>query len=152
MDIINKTIGVLIAFAIIVGGGLTIKTIMLDASTERQVFIEVQNFIDKVEDTGQITDQDLSDLYVNTSVNGVTMSIDVTRDILTMYPTDALSGDTKVVYVESTDISKFNKGDRVNVHVQAVDYTPAQRLQWILLNLYTGKIDINLSGVVENNG
>lgn len=150
-DFINTVISVILGFVILVGGSLVIMTVTLDSETKRTVANEVDNFIDKVEDTGVITKDDLADLYVNTSVNGVTMDVKVSREVLTLYPTGPV-GDTKVIYVKSEDINTFNKGDRVVVQVEAIDYSAAQRLVWMILNLYTDKIKYGNSGVVEQAG
>lgn len=151
-EFLSTVLSVILGFIILVGGSLLISTVSIDSTTKRHVANTVDAFIDKIEDTGVITKEDMSDLYVNISKNGVTMDVKIKREVLTLYPVDATSGNTKVVYVSSSDVSAFNKGDRILVEAEAIDYSNGQRLIWMILNLYTDKIKYGNSGVIEQSG
>ncbi len=147
-DIINKMIGVFLAFILLVGAPLIINTMNKDLTMNRGVLNEMTNFINKVTDNKRLNDQDLADFYLALSTYGVTMDAEIKRYMRVVSPDGA--GGTRVSYVYHDDITTWNAGDIIQVTVQAVDYTGAQRIQNRLLRLTPPKFNQTLSGMVRS--
>ena len=146
-DIFNKILGVLLAFVILVGGPLIIKSMGKDLTMNRSILNEMTNFIDKVTDNGRLSDADLEDFYLGISSYGMTMDATVRRYMKVVNP-DGKQG-TYTSYVLNDDLSKWNQGDIIKVTVKAVDYTGGQRLQNRILHLAPSKFEQTLAGMVR---
>ncbi|GKU77575.1 hypothetical protein [Paenibacillus sp. L3-i20] len=145
-DIINKILGVLIAFAILVGGPLVITSMNKDLTMNRSVLNEMTNFIDRVTDNGRLSSQELSAFYTSISSHGVAMDATVYRYMKVVVPDGA---GTRTTYMLVDDNTIWNQGDIIKVRVQAVDYSGAQRIQNRLLRLTPPKFDQTLAGMVR---
>ena len=146
-DIFNKILGVLLAFVILVGGPLIIKSMGKDLTMNRSILNEMTNFIDKVTDNGRLSEADLEDFYLGISSYGMTMDATVKRYMKVVNP-DGKQG-TYTSYVLNDDLSKWNQGDIIKVTVKAVDYTGGQRLQNRILHLAPSKFEQTLAGMVR---
>jgi len=146
-DIINKIIGVFMAFIILAGGPLIINTMSMDLTMNRSVLNEMTNLIDKVCDNGRLTPTDLSDFYLGVSSYGVSMDATVKRYMKVVNPDG--SGGTYTSYVLNEDTQTWKEGDIIKVTVKAIDYTGAQRIQYRLLHMTPPKFDQTLAGMVR---
>ncbi|WP_138755930.1 hypothetical protein [Paenibacillus sinopodophylli] len=146
-DIINKILGVLIAFAVLAGGPLVINAMNKDLTMNRSVLNEMTNLIDKVSDNGRLSSQDLSDFYVGISSYGMAMDATVSRYMKVINPDGA--GGTVSSYMLVDDNTTWSSGDIIKVRVQAIDYSGAQRLQNRLLRLNPPKFDQTLAGMIR---
>ena len=146
-DILNKILGVLIAFTILAGGPLILNTMSKDLTMNRSVLNEMTNLIDKVTDNGRLSSTDLSDFYLGISSYGVSMDATVKRYMKVTNPGGAEG--TYTSYVLNDDLTTLNAGDIIKVTVKAIDYTGAQRIQNRLLHLNPPKFDQTLAGMVR---
>lgn len=146
-DFINKTIGVLLAFVLLVGAPLILNTMSKDLTMKRGILNEMTNLINKVTDSGKMTEQDVADFYLAVSSYGVTMDATIQRYIKVVNPDGA--GGIYTSYVLSDDLSTWNKGDIIKVTVRAVDYTGAQRIQYRFLRFTPNKFEETLAGMVR---
>lgn len=146
-DIFNKILGVLLAFVILVGGPLIIKSMGKDLTMNRSVLNEMTNFIDKVTDNGRLSEADLADFYLGISSYGMTMDATVKRYMKVVNP-DGKQG-TYTSYVLNDDLSQWSQGDIIKVTVKAIDYTGGQRLQNRILHLTPPKFEQTLAGMVR---
>lgn len=146
-DIINKVIGVLLAFTLLVGAPLIITAMGKDLTMHRSVLNEMTNLIDKVSDNGRLSSQDLSDFYLGISSHGMTMDATIQRYMRVVNPAE--SGGTYATYMISDDLDRWNTGDIIKVTVKAIDYTGAQRIQNRLLRLTPLKLEHTLAGMIR---
>lgn len=146
-DIINKVLGVLIAFVLLAGGPLVINAMGKDLTMNRSVLNEMTNLIDKVTDNGRLSEADLSEFYINISSHGMAMDATISRYMKVVQPDG--SGGFTTTYMLVDDNTTWNRGDIIKVRVQAIDYSGAQRLQNRLLRLNPPKFDQTLAGMVR---
>ncbi len=146
-DIFNKILGVFLAFILLAGAPLIIRTMGKDLTMERSVLNEMTNLIDKVTDSGLLTKQDLTDFYLGVSSHGVAMDATIQRYMKIVSPDGA--GGTYASYVLSDDNRSWAKGDIIKVTVKAIDYTGAQRIQNRLLHITPLRFDQTLAGMVR---
>ncbi|MDX8360769.1 hypothetical protein [Cytobacillus sp. IB215316] len=148
VDIINKIIGVFLAFALLVAGPLVISTLMSELEMKRSVMNETTNFIDKVTDIGVIDDGDVGDFNLGISSHGTAINATIKRFVRVVNPDG--TGGTYTTYTLSDNINTWNKGDIIQVHVEAIDYTGGQRIMHRLLKFAMPKFEFTLSGMVRN--
>jgi hypothetical protein len=146
-DLFNKILGVLLAFVLLVGAPMAIDTMSRELTMKRSILNEMTNFIDKVTDSGRLTDADLADFYLGISSYGIAMDATISRYAKVVNP-DGHNG-TYTSYVYQEDIRTWNTGDIIQVKVQAIDYTAAQRLQHRILRLTPAKFEQTLAGMVR---
>lgn len=146
-DIINKIIGVFLAFTLLVGAPLVISAMNKDLTMNRSVLNEMTNLINKVTDSGSLNSTDLSDFYLGISSHGAAMDAQIQRYIKVVNPDG--SGGIYTSYVLTDNLEEWNTGDIIKVSVQAIDYTSAQRMQNRLLFLHPPKFEQTLAGMVR---
>lgn len=146
-DLFNKILGVLLAFVLFVGAPMVINTMSKELTMKRSVLNEMTNFIDKVTDNGRLTETDLADFYLGISAYGVAMNATINRYAKVVNP-DGNDG-TYTSYVYQKDITTWHTGDIIQVKVEAIDFTAAQRLQHRILRLAPVKFEQTLAGMVR---
>lgn len=146
-DLFNKILGVLLAFILLAGAPMIIQTMSRELTVHRSVLNEMTNFIDKVTDNGRLSPADLADFQLGISSYGIAMDITINRYMKVVNP-DGASG-TYTSYVYSDDLTTWNAGDIIQVKVQAVDYSGAQRLQNRILRLTPAKFEQTLAGMIR---
>lgn len=149
-NFINTILSIFIGFFSIVIASFLQLGLQSDLKTQRIVYNEVTNLIDKVEDTGELTAKDKSDFYLALSATGVIFEVDMIRELKVVNPRDATSGEVVTSYVKIDENSKFNKGDHFTITVKAVDYTGAQKLAAMVLRVLNEPINVSQSGVIDN--
>lgn len=145
-DFIGKVIGSILAFTLLVLTPLCIWTFSEDLQTKRAVLNEVTNLIDRTTDTGVLSEVQLSDFYLGCASHGAIVDVKVKRYIKV---TNASSGGTVTTYVVADNVNTYNKGDIIQVEVQAIDYSGVQRIMQTLLHLFTSKLSFSLAGMVR---
>lgn len=153
MDFANKIVTVVLVFIMLVVSPTFWLYVRDDMISERLVLNEVAQFIDKATDKGEVTEQDIDDLYIGINAVGGTYDVKVTRYMPTPIPMG--SGKSRIVYsnVEYTDDAgealQLNKGDLIKVSVSSVGLTPAKQMLWTVLRMDSSKGDFSLSGAVR---
>lgn len=153
MDFANKIVTVVLVFIMLVVSPTFWLYIRDDMISERLVLNEIVQFIDKATDKGEITEQDIDDLYIGLNAVGGTYDVKVSRYMPTPIP--AGSGKSRIVYsnVEYLDNTgqalKMNKGDLVKVSVETVGITPAKQMLWSILKMDSKSGAMTLSGAVR---
>lgn len=145
-DIFNKILGVLLAFVILAGGPLIMNTMTKELTMKREVLNEMSQLINKVTDNGRLSDLDKSNFYFAIASHGEPLDARIRRYIKVVNPDGA--GGTHVTYMLTDNISTWEPGDIIQVQVQAVDYTGAERIEYMLLHLSPPKFEETLSGMV----
>lgn len=146
-DFPGRVVLVILVFIQMVMIPLTIITFTDDLTDKRMLMNEVTNLIDKVTDTGKLTDLQRSDFYLGVSSHGVVCDTEILRYVKVVSPDG--HGGTVVSYVVADDTSTWNQGDIVKVSIEAIDYTGAQKLSQMFLHLFVRKVDFSLAGSVR---
>lgn len=146
-DFINKIIGLFMVFILLVLAPLIINSLSTSLTMKRAVLNEMTNFIDKVTDSGRITAPQKTDFYLGCSSHGVTVDVRIKRYIRVVSSDGA--GSTITTYVLSDKIDNWNQGDIIEVEVEAIDYTSAQKLMWYFNRFFPPKIDFQLAGMIR---
>jgi hypothetical protein len=146
-DLFSKILGIVLAFILLAFAPLTINALTSDLTMKRASINEVTNFINKVTDTGKISDAELADFYLGCTSHGATADIKIKRYVMVVNPDGA--GGTYTSYVISEDISNWNKGDVIQITFKAIDWTGAQRILFQLIKIAQSKFEFTLAGKVR---
>lgn len=158
MDIVNKLLGLFITFMIMAVGPLVLTARSLDLSMKRATYNEVSNFMDKVADSGQLSDKQLEDFYLAMSSHGATMDVDILRRTKVINPdgkggtvTSYIPNDVILTETETDDptIKRWTKGDIIEVRFKAVSYTGSQRAVSSLTGISEPKFEDRLSKMIR---
>lgn len=147
VNLLSRVIGVFLSFAMCIVGPALILGCTNDLTMNRAVQNEMRNFVDKVTDTGSITDKELADFYLACSGYGVAMDVNVERLAKIVSPDG--KGGTLTSQTLTPNNKTYNKGDIIRVHVKAIDYTGIQKFTWSLTHFYVVKFDSTLAGRVR---
>lgn len=116
-DLPGKFIGLLIAFVLTVIMPFVNISVEDELIDRRLIVTDICSFIDEVVDSRNITDAMIKDLNVSLAQYGVTVDYEVTRYVKSVNIDPTNTDDFYVSYIINEDASKFNKGDKVSVHV-----------------------------------
>ena len=116
----------------------------------REILNNVEMFIDKVQDTSAISEDDLNKLYLDCNSHGITVNVLVKRMIATaVYDNDLGIAQTNYFAVTDTEsLASINAGDIIQVTIEEVTVSSARRATYKLLGLDEGPLEFSLAGVV----
>ena len=116
----------------------------------REILNNVEMFIDKVQDTSAISEDDLNKLYLDCNSHGITVNVLVKRMIATaVYDNDLGIAQTNYSAVTDTEsLASINAGDIIQVTIEEVTVSSARRATYKLLGLDEGPLEFSLAGVV----
>ena len=150
---INRMLGLFIAFVLLVFVPMLISICLSDLKMQRGTLNEVANLIEKVTDTGVLTDAWLKDFYTGMSSHGAKTDIKITRQELVVNPLnpDATGNfETYSTYTPNEDIMKWNQGDIIQVEVHYLSESGIQRVVYSILKMFIPENDFKLAGMVRN--
>lgn len=141
-------VGLVIVFFMLVVGP-TLRSAQMDMlSQRREIYNEVTNMLDRVLDTGNITNAEIQDFYLGVSSRGVPVDIKIERYIKVINPDG--TGGTYYVYSYSDDITTWNKGDVCKLTVKQIATTNMERLAYNFSSMFTPPINVEFAGRVRN--
>ncbi|WP_113672720.1 hypothetical protein [Vallitalea guaymasensis] len=146
-DFFNRIIGLFLVFILLVIAPLIIQSLSRDLTIKRSILNEMTNFVDKVTDTGHISELDKTDFYVGCSSYGAVVDIKIKRYMRIVNPDG--NGSTYCTYVLTDKITDWDQGDIIEVDVQAIDHTTAQKLAVYFNKVSTPKLDFQLAGMIR---
>lgn len=151
-DIISKIIGVVLAFVLLVLAPLTMGNMTDDMAMKRLVLNEVQTFIERVTDKANVTDEDVDDLMLGINAHGSAFDVTIARYIRIAAP-DGVGG-SRNTWIPADDTFgrgtvSLLPGDVVQVRVECVTRTAAQKLLGTLFRVYEPNYGFTLAGAAR---
>ena len=149
-DFINKIVTVIMIFVLLVMAPLLISYKNDNMLARRAILNDVELFIDKVQDTTNITDDDLDDLYLACNSHGLTVNVTVKRLVSTaIYDAETDIAQTNYFAVDDKDLLKnMNKGDVVQVRIKEETISTQRKATYRLLGIDEGALEFTLAGVI----
>jgi hypothetical protein len=155
-DVITKTIGVLLAFVLLILAPMTIARMRDDMAARRLILNEVTMFIDKVTDKGSVTGTDMDDLMLGVNAHGGAFDVQVIRYVRVAVRGDLRGGEVRSIYYVTDDAFtvsggtvELNLGDAVQVRVEGITKTRGQNLIQALLRVSEQPFNFTLAGTVR---
>ena len=145
---INKIVGLFLCFMMIV---LMLSTVVVTnyLQATRSVIAEVTNFVDEVTDTGVLTPDQLSDLYVACASYGIQTDVKVMRYVKVVNPYPENPSSTVRTYVANEDIHTWKQGDLIRVQVNSIGQSGMASLLYHLYSLSVSNLDFTLAGRIR---
>ena len=149
-DFINKIITIILVFVMLVLAPILVSYKNDDMLARREILNDVELFIDKVQDTSSITNDDLNKLYLDCNSHGITVDVSVKRLIATaVFDTDTNLAQTNYFAVsEESALQSINDGDIIQVSIKELGISPSRRARYKILGLDASGLDFTLAGVV----
>ncbi|GMQ55940.1 hypothetical protein AN1V17_03320 [Vallitalea sediminicola] len=146
-DFFNRVIGLFLAFILLIIAPLYLQSLSRDLTIKRSILNEMTNFIDKVTDTGHISDLDKTDFYTGCSSYGAVVDVKIKHYMRIVNPDG--NGSTYSTYVLTDKITDWNQGDIIEVDVKAIDYTSAQKLTSRFSKVSAPPLNFQLAGMIR---
>lgn len=149
-DFINKIVLVILVFVMLVLAPLLISYKSDNMLAKRELLNDVELFIDKVQDTASITEDDMNKLYLDCNSHGLSVDVRVKRLILTeVYDNDKNIAQTNYFAVDDLQsLSNINSGDILQVYVSEITVSNSRNITYKLLGIDEGEFAFTLAGVV----
>lgn len=147
-DFLNKLVAICLIFTMLVLVPLLISYSTDYVIAKRLILNDVSLFIDKVKDTGYITEDDINKLYLSCNSHGLAVDVKIYR----LVRADVKKGGDIVTVYYSTDkfedLQYINSGDIVKVTVSEIGISIPRRIMYSILRLGENKFEFSLAGVV----
>lgn len=132
----SKIIGLFFAFILCIMAPYSLAVLSDDITARHLVLSECENFVDEVSDTGRLTDDMLSNFYLDVASHGVMLDVTVEKYTRVVENDTTSSGKLVTTYMRSECDPKneigntvnFSTGDKIVVHVEPVGYSAPQRI------------------------
>lgn len=156
-DFISKILTIILVFLMLVVGPLLIDYKADNMMARREILNDVEVFIDKVQDTSSITEDDINQLYIKCNSHGLTVDVTIKRLIEALvfneqaYDADGNLGVAQTNYFAVDSLSalkNINAGDIIQVNVREVTISRQRRITYAILRIDEPGLDLTLAGVV----
>ena len=156
-DFISKILTIILVFLMLVVGPLLIDYKADTMMARREILNDVEVFIDKVQDTSSITEDDINQLYIKCNSHGLTVDVTIKRLIEALvfndqaYDADGNLGVAQTNYFAVDSLSalkNINAGDIIQVNVREVTISRQRRITYAILRIDEPGLDLTLAGVV----
>jgi len=114
-----------------------------------EILNEVTEFLDKVTDKGEITQDDINEFTLKVESHGLVLDVDIDRLVKTVTLVNGTSDKLDVAYIAADDISKLSTGNIVKVTVKEVSTTRFKKLLNIFLKFDEPNFELTMSKMVR---
>lgn len=115
----------------------------------RNVIADVDNFVDSVVDSRQITEPMLKEFNTKLASYSLVLDYEIKREVLAIEPDPLHEGDWYPSYVVTDDNMHYNQGDHISVHVRNIGYNSAISLGHSLCGIVLGDLDETITARVR---
>lgn len=144
---LSRTVGVILAFLLLVVAPLLDTYGVQEMENRMETLNDVSEFLDKVTDKGEITEDDLNEFYLAVESHGMTLDVKVLRLVKTATLLD--DGTVSTVYIVADNNRDLNVGDIVKVELEEISTTPYKKLLNIFLRLDTHTYELDMAKMVK---
>lgn len=147
----SKIIGILVITTVFIYSMFATYACVRLVTARHEMLNEVNDFVDKVTDTGICTDETLQNFYLDMASHGYAVDITVKRyeSVVNPISQDTDKG-TQVTYIPNSDISIYNQGDEIKVNVHFISDSSMSRIAYRVVHIYFPIIDFDIAGMVRN--
>ena len=144
---LSKCISIIIIFVMLIVAPLINIYGTHEMQGRMMVLNDTSNFLDKVCDKGEITQEDIDEFYSTIASRGMILDASIDRLIKTVTKMD--NGELSTAYIAADDISKLSQGNLVLVRIEEVSTTPYKKLLRTFLRINEPKYSLTLSKMVR---
>ena len=147
-DLPGKIFGIIMGFILCVVMPFVNTASSQEMDNRRLVIEDVSDFLDSVCDGRVISEAEISALNARLSSYGMILDYDIHRYARTVNP-DYTGHDYVVDYVEVDDITTYNKGDKIIIHVYEVSNSSTISLSRKMVGLFVSDFDLTIAARVR---
>lgn len=108
-----------------------------------------QELKDEIIDSGVVTEAMLKEFEARIAGYSSVVAYDITREMLVVEPDTMNSGEHVPSYIKTDDISHFNQGDHVTVHIYELSLGSTMFTVQNLFSVFVPKLDATFTGRVR---
>ncbi len=146
-NFLTRVISLVLVFLMLIIAPLLYSYSVSEMENRRLLLNEVNQFLDKVTDKGEITEDDLTEFYLQVSSHGMVINPTVKRLVRTTVVTP--EGKTKTTYIAADDINYLNQRDVVQVILNEVSASTYQKILYSFLRIEEGTYHLEMAAVVR---
>lgn len=144
---LSRVISLVLVFIMLIIAPLLYSYSISEMENRRLLLNEVNQFLDKVTDKGEITEDDLTEFYLQVSAHGMVIKPSVKRLVRTTVITP--EGKTKTTYIAADDIYSLNQRDVVQVTLKEMSASNYRRILYSFLRVEEGLYHLEMAAVVR---
>lgn len=144
---LSRTAGLVLVFFLLVVAPLLDTYGVQEMENRMETLNDVSEFLDKVTDKGEITEDDLNAFYLAVESHGMTLDVRVERLVKTATLLD--DGTVSTAYIMADDRRSLNVGDIVKVELREMSTTPYKKLLNMFLRLETRTYGLDMAKMVR---
>ena len=139
-DIVGKVLSAVYGFMLLMSIILISQSVIVQGIREARLYNEMQGFVDKVIDTGEIPESLMADMNMAVASSGMDCTVEITRycRVVSMKADGSGTYDT---YIPVNDKYHYNSGDYISIRVQATSYSGSYRVLHSLLGMVSKLFD-----------
>ena len=146
-DFLSRVVGLILVFLLLVVAPLLNTYGTQEMENRMETLNDVSEFLDKVTDKGEVSDDDLNKFYLSVESHGMTLDVKVKRLVKTATLLD--NGDVSTSYISSDNIHDLNISDIVQVELREVSTTPYKKLMRMFLRIEDRDYKLDMAKMVK---
>ena len=108
---------------------------------------EMSQFIDQVVDSGTLTETQLEDLRMGVNSYGIAVDVEVYHEVKIVNPNG--QGGTYTTWTMVDNLARWDQGDKITVHCEALGHSSYQQLLWALTHIGVSSFDKTLTASIR---
>lgn len=144
---LTRVISLAIAFVMLVIAPLVYSYSVTEMEERRELLNETALFLDKVTDKRSITEDDLTEFYLQVSSHGMVLKPTVKRLVRTALIDP--DGDVIASYIAVDDLSVLNQKDVVQIELEEVTTSVYRRMMYWILRIDEGPYRLERAQMVR---
>lgn len=148
-DIPGKVIGMILAFVLVIVMPFVNVTVEQEMLDRRLIIDDVSAFIDEVIDSRNITDTMIDELNIRLASYGMTVDYEISRYRRSVNADPTSDSDYYVTYVQSDDVTNFDKGDKISIRVYTVGYSATETLAHRITGMFVSDLDTTITARIR---
>lgn len=144
---LSRVTGIILLFLMLVVAPLLNIYGTQEMENRMETLNDVSEFLDKVTDKGEITEDDLNEFYLAVESHGMTLDVRVERLVKTATLLD--NGTVSTAYIVADDSRNLNVGDIVKVELRELSTTPYRKLLHTFLRIENRAYELDMAKMVK---
>lgn len=144
---LTRVVSIILVFLMLVIAPLLYSYSVSEMENRRLLLNEVSQFLDKVTDKGEITEDDITEFNLQISSHGMVIKAVIKRLVRTSVVTP--DGNIRTSYIAVDDIYTLNQRDVVQVRLEEISVSAYRKLLYTFLRVDEGPYTLEMAQAVR---
>ncbi|MDF2905357.1 MAG: hypothetical protein K0R34_678 [Herbinix sp.] len=144
---LTRVISIILVFLMLIMAPLLYYYSVSEMENRRLLLNEVAQFLDKVTDKGEITEDDITEFNLQVSSHGMVIKVILKRLVRTSVV--APDGNIRTSYIAVDDIHILNQRDVVQVKLEEISVSAYRKLLYAFLRVDEGAYSLEMAEAVR---